>query len=348
MSQFHFDHPETSGLVSVIIPTRNGVRYIGEALDSVSTQLYPHWEVIVVEDGSNDGAEQVVQEFARKHPRHRVHYQRNETSCGAAYSRNVAFQQAAGQWVATLDCDDRWLPFHLQSCVKALDESGDDLAYSTVVMFADGTDHPIALWGPTGQEVVLFPQSLFGRNYVTPSATVMRRTVLSEVGPWDAACKYCEDADFYLRAAWHGKKFRYVGGVHCMYRKCHAGATTQSLAGTLEEVAIVNLKYDNMPGLRQRRLQRIIAKNLRYVAKLHSESDPKHDPSATRSRAAPLLFQAWRLDRRRVGYLLKAGICALRYGVSATHQLLDRPSLPPSAGRDLQKPATLSPATKAA
>ncbi|WP_442482955.1 glycosyltransferase family 2 protein [Aeoliella sp. SH292] len=348
MSQLLFSFPETPGLVSVIIPTRNGVRFLGEALDSISSQIYKHWEVVVVEDGSNDGAEQLVEQFARNHPRHRVHYQRNETSCGAAYTRNVAFQQAAGQYIAFLDCDDRWLPYHMQSCVAALEESGDDLAYSTVVMFTDGTDLLLGLWGPTAPEVASFPESLFGRSYVTPSATIVRRSVIEEVGPWDARRKYCEDADFMLRAAYIGKKFRYVGGVHCLYRKCHAGATTQSLAGTIEESTDIAQLYTSMPGLRPRRLKRLIAVNVAVAARFHATSHPAHDPSATRGRAAPLYFRAWKLDRKRWKDLFKAAFCAVRFGIAATHQPLDRPSLPVQSGLASSSTATRSTAANKA
>src|SRR3954471_21833397 len=98
-----FDAEEQSGLVSVIIPTRNGERFIHQSLTSVARQTYTNWEVIVVEDGSDDGTSRVVREFARKHQGHRVDYSRNDRACGAACSRNIAFGKAQGEFVALLD-----------------------------------------------------------------------------------------------------------------------------------------------------------------------------------------------------------------------------------------------------
>ncbi len=201
MQTLKFHNPESSGLVSVIIPTRNGERFIGAALESIGRQSYRNWEVIVIEDGSQGETESIVRQFASRHPDNYVYYQRNAKSNGAAFTRNLAFTQASGQWVAFLDCDDRWLADHLESCIGELNENGSDIAYSAAIMCEDGTDHVLSAWGPTHGEITDFPMSLFGRSFVTPSATVVRRSVIGDVGNWNTDCRYCEDAEFFMRAA---------------------------------------------------------------------------------------------------------------------------------------------------
>lgn len=328
MQPLHFKHPETPGLVSIVTPMRNGREYLLEALDGVASQNYDNWELVIVEDGSPEPAEDLVREFAAAHPNNRVTYLRNEQSCGAAYSRNVAFLASQGEYIAFLDCDDRWLPTHLEACVNALCESGDDLAYSTVVMFAGSDNGLIGLWGPTPKEIADFPTSMFSRSFVTPSATVVRRSVIGEVGPWDAGYRCCEDADFMMRAANAGKRFRYVGGVHCLYRKEHDGATTQRLAETIEEYAAISTKYLGMPGTRRGPSTRGIATSFALAAKLHSSRRFDSDPSVQPARAALLYYKAWQARPKRWKNLVKALYCRLRYGFDPGVQPVARPSLP--------------------
>lgn len=298
-----FETEAKSGLVSVIIPTRNGERFIAQSLASVGRQTYTNWEVIVVEDGSHDRTSQLVREFSRKHRWHRVDYSRNDRSCGAAHTRNVAFRKARGEYVALLDVDDRWLPEHLKSTTDALVASGKDIAYSSSIMIEDQTDLLLGVWGPTACEIANLPHSLFGRSFVTPSATVMRRQVLADVGPWDTYLRYCEDFSFWLRCLGAGKTFQYVPGCHCLYRKNHEGATTQRLCGTLEEVAEVTERFMHMPGMRHETCRKYAAKAFYLAAQFHLKQDPRHDPSADPSRTAGLLLHAWRLRRRHVDWL---------------------------------------------
>lgn len=321
MDKLTFQHPQTPGLVSVIIPTRNGDRFIGAALESVADQAYDQWEVIVIEDGSHGETEAIVRRFAAAHPSQRVHYQRNEASRGAAYTRNRCFELAGGQFIAFLDCDDRWLPGHLAACVGAMNESGDDVAFSAAAMCQDGDDYMLGFWGPTPDEMRQFPRSLLGRSFVTPSATVVRRDLVEQVGAWNSDFKYCEDADFFLRAARLEKRFRCLGGVHCLYRKNHAGATTQKLAGTIEEYATLSSWYVDRLGGLPKHTTRMVARSFAAAAKMHARHDRVQDPSATRSRAAPLYFQAWRLRPKRIGYLLNAAWHAAIHGWSRNNDL---------------------------
>jgi glycosyltransferase involved in cell wall biosynthesis len=311
MSSIVFENGETPELVSVVIPTRRGERFIGETLESISQQRYTHWEVIVVEDGSDDGTREIVEEFARRHRPHRVEYTRNERNFGAAHSRNVAFAKAQGEYVALVDNDDRWLPNHLANAVAALQDTDADIVYSTVLMIEDETDLLIGLWGPSSDEVKNFPHGMFRRNFVTPSASVMRRQVLADVGPWETDLKYCEDAGFWMRCIVEGKQFLHLGGCHCLYRKNHAGATTSKMCGTLEEFAEIVERYMDAPGLKRRDCRRSVSKSYARASLLHAKSNPARDRSADRRRAAPLMWKAWRLRPGRVSHLFQAAWLAL-------------------------------------
>ena len=97
MDAMTFEKPEVQRLVSVVIPTYRGERFIGEALKSIAAQTYRNWEVIVVEDGSTGPTESIVRRFARKHLWHRVTYRRSEQNLGPSATRNTAFRLARGE-----------------------------------------------------------------------------------------------------------------------------------------------------------------------------------------------------------------------------------------------------------
>jgi hypothetical protein len=184
--------------------------------------------------------------------------------------------------------------------------SRKDVAYSSSIMIEHQTDLLLGVWGPTAGELASFPQSLFGRSFITPSATVFRRQVLADVGPWDTHLRYCEDFAFWLRCVEAGKTFHYVPGCHCLYRKNHEGAATQRLCETLEKVAEVTERYMNMPGMKHETCRKYAAKAFYLAAQFHLKQDPRRDPSADPSRTASLLLHAWSLRRRHIDWLWEA------------------------------------------
>lgn len=312
MSLMDFGKRPTEGLVSIVVPTFNKDRYIGDTLESIAQQTYTNWELLVVEDSSRGETEEIVKRFARRHRWHRVEYSRNDRNSGAAYSRNVGFTKARGEFVAPVDADDRWLPDHLAVSVDALRTTGKDIVYSSVLMVEDQTEMLLGVWGPDHNDLKDFPHGMFTRNFVTPSATVMRRQVLADVGPWGLGFRYCEDADYWFRCLAAGKTFHYIGGVHCLYRKNHDGATTQRVCGTVEEFAQIAERFLGLAGLQRRLSRKNAAQAYVNAAKYHSKEDPSRDPSADASRAAGLMMKAWRLRRGRYNYLWDAARMAVK------------------------------------
>jgi glycosyltransferase involved in cell wall biosynthesis len=102
-------------LVSVIIPTFNRSRYIGEAVESVIAQDYPKVEVIVVDDGSTDDTEAKVRAFGD-----RVRYFRTEHG-GVARARNIGTRHAGGEFITYLDSDDRHCPYTIELQARLLE-----------------------------------------------------------------------------------------------------------------------------------------------------------------------------------------------------------------------------------
>ena len=97
-------------LVSVIMPSYNTGKYIGKSIESVINQTYSNWELIIVDDCSDDDTEEVVSVFKDE----RIKCFKNAFNSGAAISRNRALREAKGRWIAFLDSDDIWKPTKLE------------------------------------------------------------------------------------------------------------------------------------------------------------------------------------------------------------------------------------------
>jgi len=108
--------------VSVIIPTYNRAHLISRAIKSVLNQTYQDFELIVVDDGSTDNTEEVIQNFKDK----RIKYFRHKINRGGNMARNTGLKNSKGQYIAFLDSDDEWLPEKLEKQLKVFAESKDE------------------------------------------------------------------------------------------------------------------------------------------------------------------------------------------------------------------------------
>lgn len=113
-------------LVSVIMPSYNTARYIGESIRSVLAQTYSNWELLIVDDCSTDDTDAVVTVFADN----RIRYFKNKKNAGAALSRNRALREAKGRWIAFLDSDDLWLPEKLEKQIAFMERNGYAFSYT--------------------------------------------------------------------------------------------------------------------------------------------------------------------------------------------------------------------------
>ena len=94
-------------IVSVILPVYNREAFVARAIESVMGQTYPHWELLVVDDGSQDGTRAIVESYGSR-------LKIISTNRKGAYgARNAGLAQARGDFVAFIDSDDCWLPAHL-------------------------------------------------------------------------------------------------------------------------------------------------------------------------------------------------------------------------------------------
>ncbi len=126
-------------LVSVLIPNRNYERFLGEALEGLQRQTYPHWEAVVCDDASEDGSVELVTRFAAADPRIRL--VRHDAARGQAAAFNSAYEGAAGAIVCFLDADDTFAAEKLERVMIGLGGSGAGMLVHPLMMF--GPDGPI-------------------------------------------------------------------------------------------------------------------------------------------------------------------------------------------------------------
>lgn len=106
-------------LVSIITPMYNASRFVAQTIESVLTQIYPHWEMLVINDGSKDNCAGIVEKYIKKDKRIKLIHQ---ASADSAAARNNGIRQANGRYIALLDADDLWEPLFLESQLKLMEE----------------------------------------------------------------------------------------------------------------------------------------------------------------------------------------------------------------------------------
>ncbi len=220
------------GTVSVIIPTFNRARFLGEALDSVLGQTYSDLEVIVVDDGSSDGTAELMATRTRDDARVRYVRQANR---GASAARNAGLDAATGDFIAFLDSDDAWQPWHLELTLACLEQAPEAGLIWTDIEFVDDAGvlvkssaleqllsnyhrfpleelfegssslGELGLTAPPGSEDGrlyvgdVFSPMIMG-NLVLASSTVIRRERLERADRFDETLPMGEDYEFFLRA----------------------------------------------------------------------------------------------------------------------------------------------------
>jgi glycosyltransferase involved in cell wall biosynthesis len=109
-------------LVSIGLPVYNGAKYLKLALDSLLAQSYTNFEVIISDNASTDGTQQICKEYAAKD--NRIHYYRNEKNTEAPVNFNRVFNLSSGKYFKWAADDDTQAPDYLRKCVQTLE--GDD------------------------------------------------------------------------------------------------------------------------------------------------------------------------------------------------------------------------------
>jgi len=183
--------------VTVIIPLYNARDVIRQTVESVLAQTWKDYEIVVIDDGSSDGSGDIVKEFGD-----RIRYFR-QTNAGVAKARNRGIAESKGQYIALLDHDDLWHPTKLEKQVFVLNQRPEIGMVITDVAHIDREGKPMGIIGRGHNTSETFAR-LFVRGYVpTPSAAMIRKAALDEVGGFDESFHSAglDDHDLWPRIA---------------------------------------------------------------------------------------------------------------------------------------------------
>jgi glycosyltransferase involved in cell wall biosynthesis len=188
--------------VVAILPLYNGELWIEGSMRSVLAQTVLPTEFIVIDDGSTDGGVEIVRQIAKEHPFIRVVSQLN---AGQSAARNFAISIAKSPWVALIDQDDIWYPNHIEDLLNAVDKHhGLRLGWA----YSDFDDididghlvarHFIRRTGTENPKRDL--RTILSQGFIVqPSATLINRAAILDVGGFDERLSGYEDDDLFLR-----------------------------------------------------------------------------------------------------------------------------------------------------
>lgn len=210
---------------SIVIPTYNRAEQLGKALESIGRQTFRDFEVIICDDGSTDGTQEVVSAFNELLP---VVYHWESNWGGPARPRNIGIKLARGSWVCFLDADDWWHPDKLAAIFSAT--ADHDVIYHDVQSyFSNGKKakniNCRQLKAPIAVDL------LSCGNPIATSSVCIRKELLEESGGFaeEKALIAVEDFDLWVRLSYRTEKFYYL-------KKCLGGylVSEDSISGPVD------------------------------------------------------------------------------------------------------------------
>ncbi|WP_395144273.1 glycosyltransferase family 2 protein [Armatimonas sp.] len=296
-------------LVSVVVIFYNPGRFFAEAIDSVLSQTFTDWELLLVDDGSTDGSKELAQTYAKEHSGRVIYLQHpGGLNRGMSATRNLGLAQAQGQYIALLDADDLWLPNKLAEQVRTLAAQPTAAALfgrsKIWHSWADTATQPdwLNLGGLTADRVVAPLEMLLhwlGDESFQPctSEFIARTDILRKLGGWDESFKgLYEDNVLYTRLFTHYPVYA-ASATWSLYRQHPDNCCHQAMA-----------RGEWVLGRPNPAKERILLWIERY---LHDNSI--NDPALTKALAAallpfrnPVLYQARQLPRRAIHKLRSA------------------------------------------
>jgi glycosyltransferase involved in cell wall biosynthesis len=245
-------------LVSVVIPTYNSAQYLPDTIESVLSQSWQDFEIIIVDDGSTDNTQEVVAVFNSN----KIRYIRQESSGGPSKPRNVGIHHARGKYISFCDSDDLMSRDKLSEAVAFLERYSDlGLLFNNFMVFNErgdsfpGTflDGYQTFWNLPKKRVgekwfiiesALAYKGLFWENFIGTSGTVVPKSVFQSIGGFDESIGSGEDRDMWFRIT-RRYAIGYLDIVGHQYRRRETGITGRGgIAFALSPVRVMRKQLE--------------------------------------------------------------------------------------------------------
>lgn len=228
----------SDNLVSIIMPCFNRERIISRSIESVINQTYNQWELIVVDDGSTDNTNLVVEKYKKVDKR--IKYVKCDLNKGPSVARNIGIHNARGEYISFLDSDDEWIDTHLEDSINALNKTGCDICFASwVERTKDGNELFRYVSEVEKEKFNLHIKNLnarkidniyvFDRDFIEYTilnnffiyhinTLVIKTDIVKKIGGFDEKLKCSEDTDFMFELfARYG--FCYINQIHFYYNQ---------------------------------------------------------------------------------------------------------------------------------
>jgi glycosyltransferase involved in cell wall biosynthesis len=263
--------------VSIVLPSYNRAHLLPKSIDSVLAQDYPHWELIVIDDRSNDNTTAVVHEYMESDAR--IRYIGNTHNQGCAGARNQGREAARADYIAFIDSDDTWKPYHLSAIMEQFAGNPDiDWIYadSEIVENGEVVTRSVfrELWvsrenlgvsrrGPLCviEDTRLLEHAIRFGLYAACQSSVMRRR-LFETTIFEEDLQATEDWLFVLEIIYKGYKIAYLDSVHFTYFLHPHSISANPRCKTVEANITVYEEFEKFYEIVPRRMQLTRAQRL--------------------------------------------------------------------------------------
>lgn len=239
-------------MVSIILPTYNGEKYIRESIESIISQTYTNWELIVVDDCSKDSTNHIVAEYSSRDKRIKLY--KNEKNLKLPGSLNTGFAKATGDYLTWTSDDNLYKANAIEKMVETLQQDRNcGLVFSRMECIdAEGAIKGLS-YAPSDV------RELFYRNIIGASF-MYTREVYNKIGQYDTEKFLVEDHDYWLRIA-RSYSIKYLPDVLYQYRQ-HQGSLTETKNRQVLEGKVKLLEEELGTGSFESTVLRMIYKEL--------------------------------------------------------------------------------------
>jgi glycosyltransferase involved in cell wall biosynthesis len=195
-------------LITVGIPSYNHAKFLTKCLNSVVNQTYPNLEVIVVDNYSTDGTDDILSRFSDR----RISIIKINNGGSIAMSRNTILEKSRGEWIAFLDSDDWWKEDKLEKCAHNF-RPGIDLIYHDLIVVDEATEKTQSVSIKSRKlEKPVFKDLIIKGNTIATSSVVVRKTILNKVNGMNESKEMfgIEDFNTWLRISQITEGFRHI------------------------------------------------------------------------------------------------------------------------------------------
>lgn len=220
-------------MVSVVVPNYNRASFLGQTLESLIAQTYPHWEALVVDDGSTDNSAEVALAYQARDSRIRF-IVRNREPQGAPTCRNLGLEAAGGAYVIFLDSDDLLAPHCLAQRVAGMLAHPElDFMVFPMLVFQDDPANASHYWNlPSDQEPDIERFLRLDAVWQT-TGPIWKREAVQRIGGFTEGLACWQDVDFHLKALIAGLNYQHAQSLPDAYYRRHvSGSVSQSEIST--------------------------------------------------------------------------------------------------------------------